>query len=347
MNANLLKKRAQILFKALVERYIREGQPVSSKTLAVDTELSSGLSLSSATVRAVLSELEDQGYLHSPHTSAGRIPTARGYRLFVDSLLTVHPVSPIDIRKVKTELTQAVESGQPENLVSVASSIMSNMTLLTGLVTVPRQRRLILTHVEFLPLSEQRLLVILVLNNHDVQNRIIHVEREYSASELHYASNYLNKNFAGKELSQLKRELKNNMKQDKREIDELLQSAINMPSKMQDDFVMSGQSRLLDPGSTADMTRLKELFEAFTQKRDILHLLEQCLQVNGVQLYIGEESGYKMLDDYTLVTSPYSANGQIVGVLAVIGPTRMAYERVIPVVDITAKLLSAALTRSD
>jgi heat-inducible transcriptional repressor len=336
MSGRTLGKRAQVLFKVLVERYIREGQPVGSKTLAEDT----GLSLSTATIRHVLADLEEQGYLHSPHTSAGRIPTARGYRLFVDALLTQHQPSYRELDTVRQKLDPNLNT---QNLLTAASSLISNITSLTGLVTVPKQRSLSLTQLEFMPLSDNRILVVLVLNKNEVQNRIIYTKRVYSPAELQQASNYLNTHFAGKELSRLKKALKDKMQADKREMNQLLQSAIEMnePAK---DFVVSGHAHLLDFADMSNLARLRELFDAFTQKHDILHLMDQCLKSEGVQLYIGEESGYAPLDECSVVTAPYSMNSEVVGVLAVIGPTRMDYQRIIPVVDITAKLLSAALT---
>lgn len=338
MSEKTLGKRAQVLFKALVERYIREGQPVGSKTLAEDVNLP----LSAATIRNVLADLEDQGYLHSPHTSAGRIPTVRGYRLFVDALLTKHVPSDKELDAVKQKLDP---NSDIQYLLTAASSLVSNITSLTGLVTIPKQRRLLLTQLEFMPLSGNRILVILVVNGQEVQNRIIYTQRIYSASELQEASNYINTHFAGKELSRLKKALKDKMQENKREMNQLLQAAIET-HETQEDFVLSGHSHLLDCADISNISRLRELFEAFTQKHDILHLLDQCLKSDGVQLYIGEESGYAPLDDCSVISAPYAIDNEVVGVLAVIGPTRMAYQRVIPVVDITAKLLSAALTQA-
>jgi heat-inducible transcriptional repressor len=336
MSEKTLCKRTQTIFKALVERYIRDGQPVGSKTLAEDANLS----LSSATIRNELADLEAQGYLCSPHTSAGRIPTIRGYRLFVDSLLTMHPLSDKDLNRVRQEFDPKLDT---QSLLSVASSFISNITSLTGVVTVPKQANLILSHLEFLPLSGNRILVVLVLNGQEIQNRIIYTNRVYSPSELQQASNYLNKHFAGKELSRLKKALKEQMQEDKREINQLLREAIETPEP-QKDFLVSGQTHLLDFTDISGVGRLRNLFDAFTQKHDILHLLEQCLKTDGVQIYIGEESGYAPLDECSVISAPYSIQDQVVGVLAVIGPTRMAYDRIIPVVDITAKLLTAALT---
>lgn len=338
MSERTLGKRAQVLFKALVERYIRDGQPVGSKTLAEDA----GLSLSTATIRNVLADLEEQGYLHSPHTSAGRIPTARGYRLFVDALLTKHPPSHKELDAVRQKLDPNLNT---QNLLTAASSLISNITSLTGLVTIPKQRSLSLTQLEFMPLSGNRVLVILVLNGHEVQNRIIYTQRVYSASELQQASNFINTHFAGRELSRLRKALKDKMQEDKREMNQLLQAAIEM-NEPHEDFVLSGHAHLLDFADISNLARLRELFDAFTEKHDILHLLDQCLKTEGVQIYIGEESGYAPLDECSVVSAPYTMNGEVVGVLAVIGPTRMSYQRVIPVVDITAKLLSAALTQT-
>ncbi len=338
MSEKTLGKRAQILFKALVERYIREGQPVGSKTLAEDLNLP----LSAATIRNVLADLEDQGYLHSPHTSAGRIPTARGYRLFVDALLTKHVPSDRELDTVRQKLDP---NSNVQYLLTAASSLISNITSLTGIVTIPKQRRLVLTHLEFMPLSGNRILVILVVNGQEVQNRIIYTQRVYSASELQESSNYINAHFAGKELSRLKKSLKDKMQENKREMNQLLQAAIET-NDPHDDYVLSGHSHLLDFADMSNIGRLRELFDAFTQKHDILHLLDQCLKTEGVQIYIGEESGYAPLDECSIISAPYAIDNEIVGVLAVIGPTRMAYQRVIPVVDITAKLLSAALTQT-
>lgn len=336
---NELNDRAQWLFKTLVERYIRDGEPVGSKTLVED----SGLSLSSATIRNVLSDLEEQGYLCSPHTSAGRIPTVRGYRLFVDSLLTVQPMSGKEVVKAKEALANNLNA---KDLVANASNLLSSITKLTGLVTIPKAQNLILQQVEFIPLSENRVLVVLVLNNREVQNRIIYTDHRYSQSELQTAANYLNHHFAGKDLVKIREHLKINLQKEKHSIDQLMQAAIE-PSATHEDFVMSGQANLLNAVENADITQLRQLFDAFTQKRDILHLLDQCLHAQGVQLYIGEESGYEPLGQYSLITSPYSVDGKVLGALAVIGPTRMAYDRIIPIVDITAKLLTAALNQKN
>jgi len=329
-------KRANIILKSLVECYIQSGEPVGSKTLSEEK----GLHLSPATIRHVLSDLETEGYLHSPHTSAGRIPTAKGYRLFVDTLLITQPLSLEEIKKAKKLLAPELST---QDLISKASLLVSHLTSLAGIVTTPKQKNIILSHLEFLPLSENRILAVLVLNEREIQNRILQSNKPYSASELQQSSNYINAHFAGKSLSELKRELKKQMQVDKRELNQLLQAAIQ-ESESEKDFVISGEVNLIDASyHLSDKDRLKKVFEAFNQKRDILHLLDQCVKADGIQIYIGEESGYDPLGEYSLISAPYSIDNQRVGVLAVIGPTRMAYDKIIPVVDITAKLLGSAL----
>lgn len=338
-----LNERAQHLLKALIERYIRDGQPVGSRTLADDA----GLVLSPATIRNVLADLEDLGYVRSPHTSAGRIPTDKGYRLFVDSLLTVQPLEEGVVKQFHEQLDPDLTV---PSLVNSASTLLSRITHLAGLVTVPRQERLTLRHMEFLPLSGNRVLVILVLNEREVQNRIIYTDKIYSQADLQQATNYLNAHFAGLDLNLVRENLINGMTADKNSMTSIMQTTLDLASKgleisnvKQEDFIMAGQGNLLNLAEEAGVDCLRDLFDAFTQKRTLLNLLDHCLNAEGVQIYIGEESGYKAFDDCSMVTAPYSLRGEIVGVLAVIGPTRMPYDKVIPVVDLTAKLLSAAL----
>ncbi len=342
-----LNERAQHLFKVLVERYIRDGQPVGSRTLSDEV----GLSLSSATIRNVLSDLEDQGYLRSLHTSSGRVPTARGYRLFVDSLLTVQPLQENIIKQFEEQLDPDLNV---PSLVNSASSLLSRITQLAGLVTVPRHEKLTLRHMEFLPLSGNRVLVILVLNEKEVQNRIIYTDHAYSQNELQQAANYLNSFYAGMDLTIARQKILSSMASDRETMNTLMQTALDVASKglalqspqNPEDYVMAGQTNLLGIASESGVESLRSLFDAFTQKQVILGLLDHCINAEGVQLYIGEESGYEPFDDCSLVTAPYSVSGEVVGVLAVIGPTRMPYDRVIPIVDLTAKLLSAALNHS-
>lgn len=339
-----LNERAQHLLKTLVERYIREGQPVGSRALSRD----SGLDLSAATVRNVMADLEDMGLLRSPHTSAGRVPTARGYRVFVDTLLKVEPLETAQVEDLEKHFS-AVEN--PATLIETASSLLSNITRLAGIVMLPRQDHATLRRVEYLPLSDRQVLVILVVNEREVQNRIIETDRHYSAAELERATNYINSLCAGKDLYCVREELLEELKSARERMNRMMVSAIEMADKAfavrppSDDFLVAGQTHLMAYDELSDMEKLRQLFEAFNRKRDILHLLDQSLKASGIQIFIGEESGYEVLDDYSVVTSPYESEGETLGVLGVIGPTRMAYDRVIPIVDLTARLLGAALNK--
>jgi heat-inducible transcriptional repressor len=337
-----LNERAQHLLKVLIERYIRDGQPVGSRTLAENL----GTSLSPATIRNVMAELEERGYIHSPHTSAGRIPTSQGYRFFVDSLLTVQSFDTASVQQYQQQLDPDMPT---QALVASASSMLSNLTQLAGLVTLPRREHLFFRHVEFLPLSEHRVLVILVLNEREVQNRIIYTDRNYTASELQQAANYLVTTYAGKDLSLVRSELLNTLRAEREQMNQLTKSALEIAEKtfheptQEGDYVLAGQENLLELADVDGLGRLRQVFDAFTERHRILHLLDQCIKADGVQIYIGEESGYAALNACSLITSPYSVEGKVVGVLGVIGPIRMSYERAIQTVDLTAKLLSAAL----
>ncbi len=336
-----INDRAQQILKILIERYIRVGEPVGSRAI-VD---GCALTLSPATVRNVMAELEELGFLKSPHTSAGRIPTTRGYRLFIDSLLTVTPLSEDKLKDFAKELDPVQDS---KALVASASQLLSRITHLTGLVTLPRQEKLILRHLEFLPLSQRRVLVILVINEREVQNRILELPREFSSSELQMAANYLNDTYIGKDLYTVRNELLIALKSTKEKMDDLMQAVINIldvPAQNKD-YVVTGQNNLFNQVEEQDIKKLHSLFEAFNEKRDLLHLLEHCLQADGVQIFLGEESGCNVLSDYSLVSAPYSVSGQRVGVLGVIGSSRMPYDQVIPVVDVTARILSSALNQS-
>jgi len=336
-----LPERSLFLFKSLVEHFINDGQPVGSRTLVRDLDLD----LSAATIRNVMADLEDMGFLHSPHTSAGRIPTARGYRLFVDSLLRVNDLGSEEIHRIAEEM----DSGDSiQNLLERTSSMLSDITHLASVVMLPRLEHSTLNQVEFMSLSDNRVLVILVMSDNEIQNRIIHTARTFSASELEQAANYLNKMFSGKDLPEIRKEMLAELEGMKDNVNQLMQAAIEMAqqaieSGTKDDCVIAGETNLMGVSGWGDIDRLKRLFDTFNQKRDILHLLEQSINAKGVQLFIGEESGYEVLDDCSIVTSPYESEGQILGVLGVIGPTRMDYERVIPIVDLTAKMLGSAL----
>lgn len=336
--------RAQKLLKVLIESYISEGKPVGSRSLARE----SGLDLSAATVRNVMSDLEYHGFLTSPHTSAGRIPTAAGYRFFVDSLLTVQPMEGPMLDSLRQQIGM-VEGGADAILKSV-SDTLSGLSHMVGLVTLPRRDLVMMRHVEFLSLPDRRVLAILVINEQEVQNHIIETKRDYSESELQQAANYLNHCFAGNELSAVRDAIKTEMRDTKANLDAMMEAVIEMGgqlfSKNEDDkdgYVIAGETNLMEFDDLSDVEKLRGLFHAFQEKSSILYLLEQCLSTDGVQIFIGEESGQKALNDCSLITAPYEADGEILGVLGVIGPTRMAYERVIPLVDVTAKLLGSAL----
>ncbi|MGI9211159.1 MAG: heat-inducible transcriptional repressor HrcA [Methylococcaceae bacterium] len=341
-----LNERAQHLLKVLVERYIGEGLPVGSRALARDA----GLNLSPATIRNVMSDLEELGLITAPHTSAGRMPTVTGYRLFVDTLLTVRPVQ----QGLVQQLWSYFETQDtPEELLETASRLLSEVTHLAGLVMIPRRESQVFRHFEFLPLSEQRILVILVTMEGEVLNKIINPPRSFSASELQSAANYLNATFAGREL----RSIRENLQQELQDTREKLQAEMINAAEIaglalaQDDvkrrrpFVLTGEMNLLDFAELSGVDQVRALFEAFRQREGIVQILDRCLETSGVKIFIGEEAGYRALDQCSVVTSAYSVNEEIIGVLGVIGPTRMAYERVIPVVDITAKLLGAALNQ--
>ena len=337
-------ERAQQLLKLLVESYIRDGQPVGSRTLSRDL----GLKLSAATIRNVMADLEELGFVTSPHTSAGRIPTSKGYRFFVDTLLKFQPLAEDKVAEFQTRLGE--HANDPKVLVATASKLLSSVTRLAGVVTLPRQSHSALSQIEFMPLSDNRVLAIIVVNQREVQNRILQLDRYYSAEELRRAANYLTQECGGKELGQVREHLLNQLKATREHLNEMMVDAIHLaqqvvapanPSRME--YVMAGETNLMGFAELSNVEKLRRLFDAFTQQRDILHLLDQSLKAEGVQIFIGQESGYTILDDCSIVTAPYTLDHEVVGVLGVIGPTRMAYERVIPIVDITAKLLGSAL----
>lgn len=339
-----LGERAQRLLKSLVERYIREGQPVGSRALSRD----SGLELSPATIRNVMADLEDLGFLHSPHTSAGRVPTVQGYRFFVDTLVTIRPLVGADARLLAEELSN---NEGVDSLVGAASSLLSDITSMAGLVMLPGQAHETLERIEFLALSENKVLVILVLEGAEVQNRVIRTARPYTSAELERAANYLNDVCAGKDLARARTVLLQELRDARDHMNQMMVSAIEIADEAFDslakreNLVVAGQTNLMGYGEFADLEKLRQIFDAFNRKRDILHLLDQSLDANGVQIFIGEESGCDIFDGCSVVAAPYANDGQVLGVLGVIGPKRMAYERVIPVVDLTARLLGTALNQ--
>ena len=336
--------RAQQLLKTLVESYIISGQPVGSKTLVDQADLS----VSSATVRNIMAELEDKGLIMSPHTSAGRVPTPLGYRFFVERLVKVKPLDSMDIENLSRGLNPDMSSQQ---LVESATALLSDVTQMAGVITLPKREHATLRYVEFLRLSARRVLTILVSDEHEVDNRIIYTSREYSEGQLKEAANFINQSFAGQSLTSIRTELISSMQLDRENMDSLMQTTLEVASQAfsqdsKSDYVVAGQDKLFDVGQTRALDNLKRLFREFSLKGDILHLLDKCMDSQGVQLFIGEESGYKVLDEYAVVTATYQVDGEMVGALGVIGPTRMAYEKVIPIVDATAKILSEALDAS-
>lgn len=340
-----LNSRAELLLKTLIERYIAEGEPIGSRTLARHT----GLDLSPATIRNVMVDLEEMGLVSSPHTSAGRIPTQRGYRLFVDTLVKVRPLNEQQVRLLQEELSSEQD---PQQLIENASHLLSEISKLAGIVLVPhRDEQLTFRHIDFLSMSGRRILVILVTKDGHVDNRIISAERDYSPAELEQAANYFNESYAGMFLVDVKRALVNEMQQASSDLQRIMDVATEMARKAfagekgdADELVVSGESNLMDIPDLGDIKKLRKLFDVFTAKRDLLHLLDQSMRVNGIKIFIGAESGYAALEDCSVVTASYSVDHRSVGTLGVIGPTRMPYERIIPIVDLTARLLSAALT---
>ncbi len=339
-----LNPRAELLLKALIERYIADGEPVGSRTLA----RSVGLDLSPATIRNVMSDLEELGFVESPHTSAGRVPTELGYRFFVDTLLKVQPLAPGEVRRLREEFDPGHD---PQQLMHTASQLLSEVSHLTGIVMVPRRDdQIAFRHLDFVRLADKRILAILVTQDAQVHNRILTTDHEYSASELEQAANYFNTRYAGVSVRDIKRGLLNEMKQASDDLSRIMQLAIRAAGEALegesegDDLFVRGEEKLMDIPDLGDIKKLRRLFEAFNTKRDLLHLLDRSLRAGGVKIFIGAESGYDVLSDCSVVTAPYSIDGQIVGTLGVIGPTRMAYDHVIPIVDITARLLSSALS---
>lgn len=343
MNTPQISDRSRLILKALIDRYIREGTPVGSKSLVEET----GLSVSSATMRNVMSDLEAHGLVSAPHTSAGRVPTEQGYRLFVDSLISVESLEESYLENLRLELSPSKPNSV---LVESASNLLSQLTSQAGIVVTPRSESCRMEQVEFVPLSGNRVLVVLVLSDADVENRIIHTQREFSRKELVKAASYINEHFAGKELQQISDALLSSMHADKDSINQLMQLMIEvagdtMEAVAEQDCVVAGQNNLLDSAEAGRVGQLKELFDAFQYKKDILMLMNHCIDAEGIKIFIGQESGYHAFEDFSLITAPYQSSATAIGVIGIIGPTRMEYERVIPVVDVTAKMLSAALAR--
>ena len=336
-----LDTRAQTLLKALVERYIADGQPVGSRALSKI----SGLDVSPATIRNIMADLEEMGYVASPHTSAGRVPTPRGYRLFVDTLLTVQQLGEggVDAERM------CLSAHQPQKVIANAAQMLSSLTQFAGVVQSPR-RESVFQQIEFLRLSEKRILLVIVDPRGDVQNRLLLTEADYTPAQLVQSANYLNQNFAGLSFDEVRTRLTGELRQLREDIGGLMQVAVEAGSEAMaegEDMVIAGERNLLSVSDlSSNMSSLRQMFEMFEQKTGLMQLLDVSSRAGGVQIFIGGESKLVPIDEMSVVTAPYEVNGKIVGTLGVIGPTRMAYERVIPIVDITAKLLSNALSHS-
>jgi len=338
----MLSERARILLKSLIERHISDGQPVGSRALA----RFSGLDLSPASIRNIMADLEEMGYIASPHTSAGRIPTPRGYRFFVDTLLTVKPLDSVEVHQVEGQL----QPDSTRKLVTAASHVLSDLTSFAGVVKAPQRTGIAFRHIEFVSLSEKRLLLIIVTPDGDVQNRILLADRMYSPSELIEAGNFLNKHYTGLTFDEIKARLHEELEQLRESMSKLMTLAVDAGREAANEtdagYVLSGENNLLHSQDlSSNMQSLRRLFDMFEQKTGILQLLDISGRAHGVQIFIGGESGLVPLDECSVVTAPYEVDGEVVGTVGVIGPTRMAYERVIPIVDITAKLLSGALSQ--
>lgn len=339
-----MDERAQILLKTLVEHYVTDGQPMGSKALLQH----SGLGLSPATIRNIMSDLEALGFVSSPHTSAGRIPTQQGYRFFVDSLLSMQPLESKQIKQLESTLSSTDQS----ELITTAADILSELTQFAGMILIPKRKALVFKHLEFMPLSDKRILLIIVSTDGSVQNRIILSDTPYSASSLTEAGNYFNAHYSGQTFEQARYKLHGDLKKMQADISHLMTAALEEPNPSQsknkeEDVVIAGERNLLNVDELAtNVITLRKLFDVFEQRSSLMQLLDNSQKAEGVQIFIGGESGYSPLDECSMVTSPYQVDGQVVGTLGVIGPTRMAYERVIPIVDITAKLLSNALSNS-
>ena len=346
----MLDERARTLLKTLVERYIADGTPVGSRTLS----RTSGLDLSPATIRNVMADLEDLGLIASPHTSAGRVPTARGYRLFVDTMLTARPqgaAGALDLEHLSPDVAAAREQlhpDQPQRVIAQAASLLSSLSSFVGVITAPRKAS-VFHHIEFLRLGERRVLVILVAPDGDVQNRVIFTARDYQQAELIEATNYLNAHYAGLTIEEVRGRLKNEIDALRTEIAALMQAAVQAGTEVlaesTDNVVVSGERNLLSVQDLGhDMSSLRRLFGVFEQKTELMRLLDVSSRAEGVRIYIGGESQVVPFEELSVVTAPYEVDGRIVGTLGVIGPTRMAYDRMIQIVDITSRLVGNVLS---
>ena len=334
--------RAKQLLSAIIDNYIEEGTPIGSKKLSTYNRFN----LSPATIRNVMSDLEGLGFISSPHTSAGRIPTSKGYRFFIDRLLELQPVDSNEIASIKETISQTKSSNK--DLATNVSTILSAITQLAGIVTVPKKHKSTLKEIDFIPLSEQRVLAIVVINDSEVENKILQMKRNYSRDELQISANYLNQNYVGRSFEYIKNDLLTKLKETSALANSLMSNIINIADELltnqnKDEYVVTGKNQLLDFEELSDINQLKDLFDAFNEQQQLLQLLDKSMSTSNIQIFIGQESGYRIFDNCTLITAPYTNEVGSVGVLGVIGPTRIAYQRVIPIVDVTAKLLSQSL----
>jgi len=334
--------RAKRILSAIIDNYIEEGTPIGSKKLSTYNRFN----LSSATIRNVMSDLEDLGFIASPHTSAGRIPTSKGYRFFIDRLLEFQPVDSNEFASIKNTVSQTKSSNK--DLATNVSTILSAITQLAGIVTVPKKHKSTLKEIDFIPLSEQRVLAIVVINDSEVENKILQMKRNYSRDELQISANYLNQNYVGRSFEYIKNDLLTKLKETSALANSLMNNIVNIADELltnqnKDEYVVTGKNQLLDFEELSDINQLKDLFDAFNEQQQLLQLLDKSMSTSNIQIFIGQESGYRIFDNCTLITAPYTNEVGSVGVLGVIGPTRIAYQRVIPIVDVTAKLLSQSL----
>ena len=341
-DVNMPSHRARRILSAIVDKYIQEGIPIGSKSLS----LADNIGLSPASIRNVMSDLEELGFIASPYTSSGRVPTSKGYRFFIDSLLILQPVEATELERIKRRVNLH-ESNSRELAISV-SNTLSAITKLAGIVTIPKQQVTRLKEIDFIKLSEKRILAIIVMNETEVENRILQMKRDYSKDELKQASNYLNTHYEGRSLNYIKKHLSNELMQTKESVNSSMSDLIDIADQVldfteSDEYIVAGQRRLMDFHELSDIKKLRQLFDAFKEKQQLLELLDKSMSTDGIQIFIGEESGYQMFDNCTVITSPYTTEDGAIGVLGVIGPTRIAYQKVIPIVEIIAKLLGKSL----
>ncbi|VAW66968.1 Heat-inducible transcription repressor HrcA [hydrothermal vent metagenome] len=337
-----LNQRSQYLLKTLINCYVDEGTPVGSKTLAE----TAGLNISTATIRNVMANLDAMGLVSAPHTSAGRVPTNMGFRMYVDSMLEYNPIEKAIKEKLQHELNPDQDK---ESLINIANNLLSDITQMAGVITLPKSGQLNLRRIEFLPLPDKKILAILVMNERDVQNRIMHVDKDYTQDELIKVSNYLNQHFMGKDIFQIRALLVKEMQRARTQVDELMAAAVNLasealkPDDANETYRLQGQANLIRFNEADNANQLQQLFQVFQNKRDMLGLLDRCIQADDMQVFIGSEAGIDGLDDFSVISVPYGTKEHTLGILGVIGPTRMEYSKVISVVDITARFLSLAL----